>query len=158
MLLGIAAVVGVLSIGMIGFALKGSSSGGSTTPLIPPNAAPAATTVDLLEGGGATPAPIPTDNPAPIPTLVPAGGGGGGGGAPHVHHDGGVKEPGGKEPGGKEPAPKASGTGGSVPPKPPAAVENFACTQAAVMKKAGNIAAYQQLKKACEAAGGTVPP
>jgi predicted Ser/Thr protein kinase len=163
MLLGIAAVVGVLSVGMIAFALKGSSSsGGSPPPLMPPSTAPAAT-VDLTEAG-ATPTlgNVPTiDTSSQLGKLIEPGIGGGPI-TPHpARHDAGVKEPGGKEPGGKEPggAPKPGSSGpGTVPIKPPPAAENFACTQAAVMRKAGNMGAFQQLKKACEAAGGTVPP
>ena len=152
MLLGIAAVVGIVSVGMIGYATLGNRSGGgggSSAALVPSSSVPAATAVDLLEAGPPPALTAPPIDSTPLGTLLPSAPGGGGGSAhPAQHHEaGGAKEPGPKG------TPPPAGTGGAVKP-----VENFACQQAAVMRKAGNVAAYQQLKKACEAAGGTVPP
>jgi len=159
MLLGIAAVVGVLSVGAIGFALHGRSSGGPPVDLSALDAGQAPATVDLLAGmdAGAPPVVTPSPSDSALGTLQPSGPSGGGGGGPShpTAHPGGGKEPPGKEPPGKEPPGKEPP--GKEPPGP-AKTPSIACLQASLMRKAGNIAAYQQLKKACEANGGSVPP
>ena len=161
MLLGIAAVIGVLSIGAIGLALRGQSSNGGAT-VLSFDAGGAAPSVDLLAGIDAAP-PLSTPPPdSTLGTLQPSG-------PAHPAHSGPAKEPPGKEPGGKEPAGKDAGVkeppGKEPLPPPPKGVPSgkpaavaFLCEKASLMRKAGNVAAYEQLKKLCEAQGGSVPP
>jgi predicted Ser/Thr protein kinase len=160
MLLGIAGVVAVLSIAAVGFALKGRSSSAPPIDLGALDAAPVAQMVDLTGGDAAATVPSST---APIdsslPGLTPSGPAPGGGGSSHgsAHHDAGAgKEPG-KGGGTAGGAPGSGSSGGAAGGGKPGGVP-FACTQAALMRKAGNIGAYQTLKKQCEAQGGTVPP
>jgi hypothetical protein len=167
-LLGIAAVLGVLSLGAIVFAMRGS--GGESAVPLAFDAGPPQAVLDLLDAAAPPAIPaLPADTPlGPLAPSTPVSHGGGrhethdGGTAKEAHDAGGAKEP--------LPAPIAStphlfppGFGGAtVPPPPPpqpAGVKPvpFACQQAALMRRAGNVTAYQMLKKACEGEGGQVP-
>ena len=160
LLLGIAAVIGVLSIGAIGLALHGKSSSGGGAALSF-DAGTVAPAVDLLAGMDAgSPAVTPNPSDSALGTLQPSGGGG----SPHALHPG-PKEPPGKEPPGKEPPGKEPpgkeppGKEPTPPPKvTPPAKPPLACAQASLMRKAGNVPAYERLLKVCEGQGGTVPP
>jgi serine/threonine-protein kinase len=142
MLLGIAGVVGVLSVGAIVFALKGSgsSNGSSLNTLMADAGAPAAP-VDLTQQGAAS--ATASAGPAPSDTglapLTPAHPGPAPG--PAVHHDGGA------HPG---PAPSGSTKPG------PAAAEPVECVQARAMRASGNIMMYRALQEKCEAKGGHI--
>jgi serine/threonine-protein kinase len=161
MLLGIAGVVGVLSIGLVAFALHGSGApgGGGAMPAF--DAAPAAPMVNLTSedaGAVAIPTPSAAGSDQPLAPLAPTGPSSGGG-------HGGKGEPGKGEPGKGQPGKGSSSGGGGTPtptptpaPAPSAKPAPFICAQAAMMRRAGNIAAYQTLKAKCEALGGTVPP
>jgi serine/threonine-protein kinase len=167
-LLGIAAVIGVLSVGAIGLALHGQSSPAPAINLVLDSGATPA--VDLLAGvdaGSPNTAPVDTA----LGTLQPSGPGG----STHGAHPGTGKESGGKEPGGREAAGKDAGAAAVKepgkepvpvpPPIPPKGIASakpvalaFTCSQASVMRRAGNVGAYENLKKLCESQGGTVPP
>jgi serine/threonine-protein kinase len=127
MLLGIAGVVAVLSVGAIGFALKGHAPA-KDEPFPMPSAAPADSVDDLVGlDAGAPPVIEPAPSGSAFGPLHPPGAGA------HAVHPG--KEPpskeppgrehdGGKEPPGKEPSPSpkgsASGKASAPPPSPSA--------------------------------------
>jgi serine/threonine-protein kinase len=148
LLLGAAAVIGVLSIGAIVFALKGSSNKGDGLSL-PGSATAAPTQVDLTPSatpsssaatppGGGSVIPLAPPGPTPSPTPHP------------VHHgDAGAKP----APTG---SPSSSGGGASSGGGTPSGGEPIECVKARAMRAAGNIAAYQVLAKECEAKGGHV--
>jgi hypothetical protein len=124
-LLGIAAVLGVLSLGAIVFAMRGS--GGESAVPLAFDAGPPQAVLDLLDAAAPPAIPaLPADTPlGPLAPSTPVSHGGGrhethdGGTAKEAHDAGGAKEP--------LPAPIAStphlfppGFGGAtVPPPPP---------------------------------------
>jgi serine/threonine protein kinase len=142
-LLGIAAVVGVLSVAAIGVAIHGGIGSGSGHG-DPPAPSPPPTQTVVAAPDAEAPAPSASNDDS-LGKLLPPGATSAGtssGGHPTVHHDAGAKEP---------TSPLHGGVG-HPPGEPPA------CQQASLMRRAGNVTGYQQLKAKCEAAGGTVPP
>jgi hypothetical protein len=146
MLLGAAGVIGLLSVGAIVFALKGSgsSSGG---PGLVFDAGPAATVTDLTTPS-ATAAPSTAPAESNDPGLAPlATSHNSNPPVPAAHHDGGA----GPHPGTTPTTPPAT------PTTPPAGGgEPVECAKARAMRAAGNIPLFQALAKQCEAHGGHV--
>jgi serine/threonine-protein kinase len=159
MILGIAGVVGVLSIGAIVLALKGHSSSVPAQPLDVPSAAPSEAVLTPPDAGAlAQDTPAPSGSVAPLAPLDPSGGGGGGGGG---EHGGGSK--GGKGGKGTPPPAPAPSHGAAPPPAPtlfptapPASTEPIECVKARLMRQAGNILLFQQLERQCIAKGGHI--
>ena len=152
MLLGIAGVVAVLSIGAVVFAMKGHSS----TPAVDLSsfdAGSAPTVVDLTGADAAAPVADNTVADAGDPGLAalvgpgttPGPGPGPHGGGGSAHHDGGAPKP--------PIAPPAHSGGGTTPP---AGTDPIECVKARLMRAAGNIPAFQTLSKECVAKGGHV--
>jgi hypothetical protein len=157
MLLGIAAVVGLLSIGAVLFALKGHGSSATVPPAnLSTGPAVAPGPVDLTAGMDAgAPAAVPAVPEQPLQGLDDGKGSaahGGSSGAKHAPgHDagGGHVQPG--------PAPSHGPAPITPPPiTPPAAGEPLECVKARIMRAAGNIAAFQTLEKQCVAKGGHI--
>jgi hypothetical protein len=152
MLLGIAAVVGVLSIGAVVFALKGSQSA-PAVPLVMPTASASAADVTVLDAGsglGAVTPPPPDSAVAGLdngPVTPP------GQSHPQQHHDAGAGK-GGTNPVG--PPHVTPGPSPSPAPPTPAGSEPIECVKARLMRQAGNIALFQQLEKQCVAKGGHI--
>ncbi len=156
MLLGIAAVVAVLSLTAVGFALRGGSSSGAQIPVAPPIPPPPETVLPAADAD-APPAPSGSADES-LGKLLPSGPAAGGA-HPAPHHDAGPAGSAHETP----PGPGSAHEPVTPPvvspfPQPIRRGEPFACQQAALMRRAGNVQTYQQLKKTCEAAGGTVPP
>ncbi|HEY2518415.1 MAG TPA: protein kinase, partial [Polyangiaceae bacterium] len=156
------AIAGVVAVGSIAAVVLGTrkSSAPSDFSMLDAGGSTSTAVLNLIDAGAVAPPPVDS---TPLAALDPAKPAPPSGGHPAAHHDGGAKEPPGKEPPGKEPPGSVvpPGTPGhpsaTPPPPPPAGKVPFQCEQASLMRKAGNIGAYQALKKACEAAGGTVP-
>jgi serine/threonine-protein kinase len=150
LLLGIAGVVAILSIGAVVFALKG----GSSSPAVNLNAFDAGSApgvVDLVPTLDAGAIAETTNLDASLAGLEGLQNGGGAGphpgpGAPH--HDAGA---------GKLPTPAPSvPPHGTSPPLMPIGTDPIECVKARLMRAAGNIPAFQTLSKECVAKGGHV--
>ncbi len=152
MLLGIAAVVGLLSVGAVVFALKGHSStpSGGELNLSALDAGSSSALVDLTLDAGAAPAVAIADASDPgLAQLLPNGTTPYTPPHPGTHHDAGA----GKLPG---PTPAPSHGPAPAPGPAPAGGDPIECVKARVMRAAGNIPLFQALEKQCVAKGGHV--
>jgi tRNA A-37 threonylcarbamoyl transferase component Bud32 len=151
MLLGIAGVVGVLSIGLVVFALKGHSSSPSPGELNlgALDAGSSAAVVDLTPDAAAEPALAISDASVPgLAQLDPNGT------TPYTPpHGGGTHREGHDAGAGKLPSPTPAPSHG---PAPAPGTEPIECVKARIMRAAGNIGQFQSLEKQCVAKGGHV--